>query len=249
MLGYLISKVGRFVENEMMRNIMGQQRSGFDFREIMDKEKILLVNLAKGTTGEVNAKLLGLIIVAKLQMAAMSRADLPEPERKDFYLYIDEFQNFVTDSIATILSEARKYRLDLIIAHQYMGQLVDDKGRAEIREAVLGNAGTILTGRIGPEDAEILVKEFSPVFGVYDLLNPPPFSYYTKLLIDNEASKPFNMLSYPPIAGNRQLGDAIKQLSRLKYGRDRRIVEAEIMERTRLGGEDKSKTDMIEASL
>src|SRR3990167_1538951 len=122
MLGYLISKVGRFVENEMMRNIMGQQQSGFNFREVMDQQKILLVNLSKGTTGEVNAKLLGLIVVAKLQMAALGRADLREDERKDFYLYIDEFQNFVTDSIATILSEARKYRLDLTIAHQYMGQ-------------------------------------------------------------------------------------------------------------------------------
>ncbi len=250
MLGYLISKVGRFVENEMMRNIMGQQHSGFDFREVMDKRKILLVNLAKGTTGEVNAKLLGLIIVAKLQMAALGRADQHESERKDFFLYIDEFQNFVTDSIATILSEARKYRLDLIIAHQYMGQLVDDKGRSAIRDAVLGNAGTIMTGRIGPDDADVLVKEFSPTFGAFDLLNPPPFSYYTKLLIDNEASKPFNLLSYPPVQGNRELGQAIKQLSRLKYGRDRRIVEAEIMERTKLGGgENKSKTDMIEASL
>ena len=216
----------------------------------MDQQKILLVNLAKGKTGEVNAKLLGLIIVAKLQMAAMGRADLPEPERLDFYLYIDEFQNFVTDSIATILSEARKYRLDLTIAHQYMGQLVDDKGRSAIRDAVLGNAGTIMTGRIGPDDAEILVKEFSPIFGVYDLLNPPPFSYYTKMLIDNEASKPFNMLGYPPVQGNRQLGEAIKQLARLKYGRDRRIVEAEIMERTQLGGgENKAKTDTIEATL
>lgn len=250
MLGYLISKVGRFVENEMMRNIMGQQKSGFDFREVMDKQKILLVNLAKGTTGEINAKLLGLIIVAKLQMAAMGRADLPESERKDFYLYIDEFQNFVTDSIATILSEARKYRLDLTIAHQYMGQLTDDKGRSEIRDAVLGNVGTIMTGRIGPDDADILVKEFSPVFGAFDLLNPPPFSYYTKMLIDNEASKPFNMLAYPPEKGNVDLGKAIKQLSRLKYGRDRRIVEAEIMERTKLGAsEGATKTDTIEASL
>lgn len=235
MLGYLISKVGRFVENEMMRNIMGQQQSGFDFREVMDNQKILLVNLAKGTTGEVNAKLLGLIIVAKLQMAAMGRAELPESERKDFYLYIDEFQNFVTDSIATILSEARKYRLDLTIAHQYMGQLVDEKGRSAIRDAVLGNAGTICSGRIGPDDAEILTKEFAPVFGQFDLLNPPPYSYYIKLLIDNEASKPFNMQTYPLASGNRERAAAIKQLSRLKFGRDRRIVEAEIMERTKLG--------------
>ncbi|MEK7644171.1 MAG: type IV secretion system DNA-binding domain-containing protein [Patescibacteria group bacterium] len=250
MLGYLISKVGRFVENEMMRNIMGQQKSGFDFRDIMDNQKILLVNLSKGTTGEVNSQLLGLIIVAKLQMAAMGRANLPESERKDFYLYIDEFQNFVTNSIATILSEARKYRLDLIIAHQYMGQLMDDKGRSEIKDAVLGNAGTICTGRIGPDDADILQKEFAPVFGAYDLLNPPPFSYYTKLLIDNEAAKPFSMLGYPPHAGNPELAAAIKQLSRLKYGRDRRIVETEILERTQLGMAAKgAKDDMIEASL
>jgi len=250
MLGYLISKVGRFVENEMMRNIMGQQRSGFDFRQIMDEQKILLVNLAKGTTGEVNAKLIGLIIVAKLQMAALGRADMAAEDRKDFFLYIDEFQNFVTDSIATILSEARKYKLNLVIAHQYMGQLMDDKGKAPIRDAVLGNVGTIVSGRIGPDDAEILAKEFSPVFGSYDLLNPPQFSYYIKMLIDNEAAKPFNMLGYPPRRGNRELAGAIKQLARLKYGRDRRIVEAEIMERTQLGEpEKKAKVDMFEASL
>lgn len=250
MLGYLISKVGRFVENEMMRNIMGQQKSGFDFREIMDKQKILLVNLAKGTTGEVNAKLIGLIIVAKLQMAAMGRADMAAEDRKDFYLYIDEFQNFVTDSIATILSEARKYKLDLIIAHQYMGQLADDKGKSPIRDAVLGNVGTMLSGRIGPDDADVLAKEFAPVFGSYDLLNPPQFSYYIKMLIDNEAAKPFNILTYPPQKGNKDLAAAIKQLARLKYGRDRRIVESEIMERTQMAEPvAKAKTDMFEASL
>ncbi|MEK7083602.1 MAG: type IV secretory system conjugative DNA transfer family protein, partial [Patescibacteria group bacterium] len=250
MLGYLISKVGRFVENEMMRNIMGQKRSGFNFRDIMDRGQILLVNLAKGTTGEVNAQLLGLIIVAKLQMAAFARAEMPEEERKDFYLYIDEFQNFVTDSISTILSEARKYRLDLVIAHQYMGQLTDAKGQSAIRDAVLGNVGTMCVGRIGPEDAELLAKEFAPVFGAYDLLNPPQFSYYTKMLIDNEAAKPFTMMTYPPAKGSRELGTAIKELSRLKFGRDKRIVEEEILERTKLGSaEGGSKTDMIEASL
>jgi len=250
MLGYLISKVGRFVENEMMRNIMGQQKSGFDFREVMDRQQILLVNLAKGTTGEVNAKLLGLIIVAKLQMAALGRADMAQEDRKDFYLYIDEFQNFVTDSISTILSEARKYRLDLIIAHQYMGQLTDDKGRSDIRDAVLGNAGTMLSFRIGPDDADILAKEFAPTFGPYDLLNVPQYSCYTKLLIDNTASKPFNMQTYPLAKGNRELANAIKELSRLKYGRDRRIVEEEILERTKLGvAKSDSKTDMIEVSL
>lgn len=250
MLGYLISKVGRFVENEMMRNIMGQQTSGFNFREIMDQEKILLVNLAKGKTGEVNARLLGLIVVAKLQMAAFGRAEISEEERKDFFLYIDEFQNFVTDSISAILSEARKYKLDLTIAHQYMGQLTDDKGRSDIRDAVLGNVGTMMVGRIGPDDAEILAKEFAPTFGSYDLLNTPQYSFYVKELIDNQASKPFLMKAYPPESGNSDLADAIKQLSRLKFGRDRKIVEAEIMERTKLGEpEGNPKTDMIEATL
>ena len=250
MLGYLISKVGRFVGNEMMRNIMGQQKSSFSFRDIMDKKKILLVNLAKGTTGEINAKLLGLIVVAKLQMAAMGRADMTEEERSDFYLYIDEFQNFVTDSISTILSEARKYKLNLIVAHQYMGQLTDDKGRSEIRDAVLGNVGTICSARIGPDDAELLAKEFAPTFGSYDLLNAPEFSWYTKLLINNKPTKPFLMKTFPPENGNVELGNAIKELSRLKYGRDKVIVEAEIIERTKLDqGVAESKGDMIEASL
>lgn len=250
MLGYLISKVGRFVENEMMRNIMGQQVSGFNFREIMDQQKILLVNLSKGTTGEVNAKLLGLILVAKLQMAALGRADMPEDKRPDFYLYIDEFQNFITDSISTILSEARKYRLNLIIAHQYMGQLADEKGQSPIRDAVLGNVGTMCCFRIGPEDAEILAKEFAPVFGSYDLINIEQFTAYVKLLIDNTASKPFNMKTYPPARGNPELAAAIKELSRLKYGRDRAVVEADILERTRLGSAGTGASDrMIESSL
>ncbi len=250
MLGYLISKVGRFVENEMMRNIMGQQKSGFDFREVMDKKKILLVNLSKGTTGEVNAKLIGLIVVAKLQMAALARAEMAEEDRQDFFLYIDEFQNFITDSISTILSEARKYKLDLVIAHQYLGQLIDEKGKTQVRDAVLGNAGTMCAFRIGPDDSEILAKEFAPTFGSYDLLNVPQFSCYIKLLIDNTASKPFNMNTYPPTPGNRELAEAIKQLSRLKYGRDQRIVEAEILERTKLGvSEKQSKTSLIESSL
>lgn len=250
MLGYLISKVGRFVGNEMMRNIMGQQKSGFNFRQAMDEEKIIFVNLAKGRTGEVNSKLLGLIIVAKLQMAALARADMAEESRKDFYLYIDEFQNFITDSISTILSEARKYKLDLIIAHQYMGQLVDDKGKATIREAVLGNVGTIMIGRIGPEDAEILAKETAPTFGSYDLLNTPQYSFYAKELIDNTASRPFLLKAYPPQQGNPQLASAIKQLSRLKFGRDRNIVSAEIIERTKLDQADTGgKTESAEASL
>jgi len=235
MLGYLISKVGRFTENSMIRNIIGQSRSGFNFRDVMDQKKILLVNLSKGLIGEINANLLGMIIVSKLQMAALERASLEEEKRHDFYLYIDEFQNFITDSIATILSEARKYKLNLIIAHQYMKQLEDNKGKTTVRDAVLGNAGTIVSFRIGIEDAEVLQKEFAPVFSSYDLINVEQYTAYIKLLIDNTAAKPFNMSTYPPTPGNKELGAAIKELSRLKYGRPREIVEAEIMERSQLG--------------
>ncbi|MFA5128033.1 MAG: type IV secretory system conjugative DNA transfer family protein [Patescibacteria group bacterium] len=235
MLGYLISKVGRFTENAMVRNIIGQSHSGFNFREVMDQKKILIVNLAKGLVGEINANLLGMIIVSKLQMAALERASLDEDKRYDFYLYIDEFQNFITDSIATILSEARKYRLDLIIAHQYLKQLEDNKGKTTVRDAVLGNAGTIVSFRIGVEDAEILQKEYAPVFSAYDLINVEQYTAYIKLLIDNTAAKPFNMMTYPPTPGNKELAEAIKELSRLKYGRPREIVEAEILERSQLG--------------
>ncbi len=250
MLGYLISKVGRFVENSMIRNIIGQSHSGFNFREIMDKKKILLVNLAKGLVGEINSNLLGLIIVSKLQMTALERASMPEDQRNDFYLYIDEFQNFITESIATILSEARKYRLELVMAHQYMKQLEDNKGKTTVRDAVLGNAGTIVSFRIGVEDAEILAKEFAPVFSAYDLVNVEQYTAYVKLLIDNTAAKPFNMLTYPPRAGNKEMAAAIKELSRLKYGRPRELVEAEITERARLGAVvAESDTGLSESSL
>jgi len=234
MLGYLISKVGRFVENEMMRNIIGQQRNSFDFRDVMDQQKILLVNLSKGKTGDVNAELLGLIIVSKLQMAALGRADMPEEQRKDFYLYIDEFQNFITDSIATILSEARKYRLDLIIAHQYIGQLVKNND-TKIREAVFGNVGTMFTARVGPEDTETLEKVYAPEFSGYDLINSDKFTWYVKMIVDNAQIKPFTLNFNMPPAGDRDLAEAIKELSRLKYGRDRAIVSAEILERSAIG--------------
>jgi len=249
MLGYLISKVGRFVENQMIRNIIGQNHSGFNFRQVMDQKKILLVNLAKGLVGEINSNLLGMVIVSKLQMAALERASLPAEQRHDFYLYIDEFQNFITDSIATILSEARKYRLNLIIAHQFMKQLEDNKGKTTVRDAVLGNAGTLVTFRIGPEDAEILAKEYAPVFSAYDLINVEKYTAYVKLLIDNTAAKPFNMHTYPPVSGNKELAEAIKELSRLKYGRPREIVDAEIMERAQLGIAKSSRSPLSEASL
>lgn len=230
MMGYLVSKVGRFVENEMMRNIIGQSKSAFNFRDIMDNQKILLVNLSKGKTGEVNASLLGLILVAKLQMAAFTRADIPEDQRKDFYLYIDEFQNFVTPSIATILSEARKYRLNLVLAHQYMGQLVRD-GKSEIRDAVLGNVGTIMVARVGPEDIETLGKVFEPTFSGQDLMNTDMYTWNVKMIIDNAQAKPFTMKAYPPAKGSRKVGDALKEISRLQFGQDKDIVSRDILER------------------
>lgn len=234
MLGYLISKVGRFVENAQMRNIIGQPKSGFNLREMMDKKKILLVNLSKGKIGEVNAALLGLIIVSKLQMAALSRADIPEAARHDFYLYIDEFQNFITDSIAVILSEARKYRLDLIMAHQYMGQLVQGAD-TRVRDAVLGNVGTVVAFRIGVEDAEVLERQFAPTFSAFDLVNQEQYTAYVRLLIDNTAATPFHMQTYPSATGSPTMAEAIKQYSRLRYGKERRIVEEEILARTQLG--------------
>ncbi|MBU6447416.1 type IV secretion system DNA-binding domain-containing protein [Patescibacteria group bacterium] len=240
MLGYLISKVGRFVENSMMRNIVGQSKSGFDFREVMDTGKILLINLAKGRTGEINSKLLGLIIVSKLQMAALSRTDIPEENRKDFYLYVDEFQNFITDAFSTILSEARKYRLNLNIAHQYLGQLeqaagAQGAGSKDLRDAVFGNAGTEICFRIGVEDAEIMAKEFAPVFSDFDLVNIDRFNAYVKLMINGTASKPFNMATLPPMAGgSAEMANAVRQMSRLKYGRPKEEVEAEILEASKV---------------
>ena len=236
MLGYLISKVGRFVENSMMRNIVGQGRSSFDIRDVMDNKKILLLNLAKGKTGEINAKLIGLIIVSKIQMAALSRADMPEADRSDFYLYVDEFQNFITDAFSTILSEARKYRLNLIIAHQYLGQLeqaagAQGAGTSSLRDAVFGNTGTELCFRIGVEDAEIMKKEFSPVFNEFDLVNIERGNAFMKLMIKGTTSVPFNIQVLKPLTGgSKETAEAIRQLSRLKFGRPRDQVEAALAE-------------------
>ncbi len=241
MLGYLISKVSRFVENSMMRNIIGQPKSGFDFRDIMNQGKILLVNLNKGKIGEINSNLLGLILVAKLQMAALSRTDLPEEERKDFYLYIDEFQNFITDSISTILAEARKYRLNLILAHQYIGQLTEGVGvegksyGEKIKDAIFGNVGTMIAYRIGVEDAEIMAKQLAPTVNEYDLINIDRFNAYARLLVDNEPRKAFNIHTFPPVRGNPEIVDDIKEFSRWKYGVDRNKIEKEILRRSQLG--------------
>ncbi|MBI3335910.1 MAG: type IV secretory system conjugative DNA transfer family protein [Candidatus Portnoybacteria bacterium] len=229
MLGYVVSKVGRFIENEMMRNIIGQSHSSFDLSKIMDEKKIFLANLSKGRTGEVNSALLGLTLVSKMQMAALRRADQPQEQRKDFFLYVDEFQNFTTDSIATILSEARKYRLDLTLAHQYIAQL-DEK----IRNAAFGNVGSIGCFRISQEDADIMEKQFEPDFSRYDLINLPNRQMVLKILINGSVVPAFKMKTVDVKVGDYGQVEAIRKLSHLKYGRDKRLVEKEIIERSRL---------------
>ncbi|MBD3247689.1 type IV secretion system DNA-binding domain-containing protein [Candidatus Falkowbacteria bacterium] len=232
---YVTSKLTQFVSNDTMRPIIGQQKSAFNFRDIMDKQKILLIDLSKGKIGEMNAYLLGLIIVGKILMASLSRTDMPEEKRKDFYLYIDEFQNFTTDSISTILSEARKYGLNLTIAHQYLGQLSQSGQDTGIKDAVFGNVGSWVLLKIGSEDAEVLEKEFSPTFNQYDLINIEAHTAYAKLLIDGTASKPFSMKTVWPIPGVEREGvsEKVRNLSRLKYGQDRSLIEAEITKRIR----------------
>jgi len=227
MVPYITSKLTQFISNDTMRPIIGQQKSSINFREIMDSRKILLVNLSKGRIGEMNAYLLGLVIVGKILVSSLSRTDIPQEERKDFYLYIDEFQNFTTDSISTILSEARKYRLCLNIAHQFLGQLPE-----EIQKSVFGNVGSIVSFRIGPEDAEFMAKQFNPVFNEQDLINIDNYNAYVKLMISGTISRGFNMATYPPLKVNREIASAIKELSSLKYGREREVIEREIIQRT-----------------
>jgi hypothetical protein len=215
-----------------MRPIVCQQKSAFNFREVMDKKKILLVNLTKGKLGDVNSNLLGLIIVGKLLMASLSRVDVPEEKRTDFYLYMDEFQNFTTESISTILAEARKYKLCLTIAHQFIGQLED-----KIKDSVFGNVGSMVCFRIGPEDAEFVVKQYEPVFSQQDLINIDNFNAYLKLLIGGQTTRPFNILTYPPEKGDPKAAEMAKEFSRLKYGREKAVVEKEILERSKVAEE------------
>ncbi|MGH7196181.1 MAG: type IV secretory system conjugative DNA transfer family protein [Candidatus Saccharimonadales bacterium] len=235
-LGWFVSKFGAFLSNDMMRNIIGQTKSSFDLREIMDNKKILLVNLSKGKTGELNSQLLGMIFVMKFQVAAMSRSDIPEEERVDFSLYVDEFQNFATESFETILSEARKYRLSLILANQFMTQLSD-----KIREAVIGNVGTVISGRIGTTDAELMAKRFTPTFDAEDLTKLPNFETVATVMINNVPSAPFSMSLIPPLGKpNPQLATALKRLSYAKYGRPRANVERDIFKRLRAGDDARS---------
>lgn len=227
-LGWFVSKFGAFMANEMMRNIIGQSKSAFNLRDVMDNNKILLVNLSKGRTGELNSKLLGMIFVMKFQAAAMSRATIPEDQRKDFCLYVDEFQNFSTDSFATILSEARKFRLNLIVANQFTTQLTD-----EIRDAVFGNVGSMASFRVGADaDADALSKKFSPIFDREDVLRIPNYNTITQILVGGIPTQPFSMATLPPLGEpNIQLAQALQQLSAAKYGRPKAIVESEIFGR------------------
>lgn len=226
-VSWFVSKFGAFLSNEMMRNIIGQTQSAFNLRDVMDNKKILLVNLSKGRTGDLNSKLLGMIFVMKFQAAAMSRANIPEDERVDFSLYVDEFQNFSTDSFATIMSEARKYHLNLIVANQFTTQLTP-----EIRDAVFGNMGTIVSFRIGQNDVESITKYFQPTFDADDLLRIPNHNSIIRTLIEGVPTPPFSMSMLPPLGSpNPKLADALRQLSAVKYGRPRAVVESEIFAR------------------
>lgn len=231
-LDYIVSKFGRFITNTMMRNIIGQSRSSFDFRKAMDEGKILIINLAKGTIGEENSAFLGLVLIPKILIAAMSRQDTPEENRRDFYLYVDEFQNFATQDFAVIMSEARKYHLNLIVGNQFISQMDD-----EVKNAVFGNVGTIASFRTGLADAGFLAKQFEPKFTEHDLLNLGTGQIYFKTLIDGTPQDPFSVkvaAEERKKPGNKKLAEMIKQLSGLKYGRPKEIVESEIAKRARL---------------
>jgi len=221
------NKVGQFLSSSLIRNIIGQPQSAISLRDIMDNEKILLMNIAKGKAGEENSALLGAMMITKIQMAAMSRADIGEEKRKDFYLYIDEFQNFSTESFANILSEARKYRLNLIMAHQYITQMEE-----KVRDAVFGNVGTIICFRVGAMDAEFLEPEFQPVFTQLDLVNLTKFEIYLKLMIDGVASSAFSAATLPPIEKEAPMypesREKIIRVSRERYASDRATVEEKI---------------------
>lgn len=233
-LDYIVSKFGRFVTNKLMRNIIGQSTSSFDFRKCMDEGKILLINLSKGKIGEENSNFLGLILIPKILIAAMSRQNIPEETRRDFYLYVDEFQNFATPDFAQILSEARKYRLNLTVANQFIGQMDE-----EVKNAVFGNVGTLITFRVGVTDANYLQHEFQPTFNETDLINIDKFNAYVKTIVHNEPVKPFSIdltkdMTQVMNERNPDVAKAVIQLSRLKYGKPRELVEAEVSERARL---------------
>lgn len=233
-LDYIVSKFGRFVTDKMMRNIIGQSESAFDFRKVMDERKILLINLAKGRIGEENSNFLGLLLVPKILIAAMSRQDVPEAQRPDFYLYVDEFQNFATPDFAVILSEARKYHLNLTVANQFVGQVEE-----EVKQAVFGNVGTLVAFRVGVTDANFLQHEYAPTFSESDLTNIERFNVLIKTIVNNEPMPPFSMDLTKDMADvegrmNQRVSEMVRELSRLKYGKDRELLEEEISIRAKL---------------
>ena len=245
-LGYIVSKFDRFVTNKLTRNIFGQSRSGFNMRQVMDQRKILIVNLSKGLIGEENAQFLGLLLVPRILSAAMSRADTPEDRRIDFYLYVDEFQNFSTEDFAQILSEARKYKLNLIVANQYIAQ-IDEK----IRDAVFGNVGTVISFKVGSTDAQFLETVYTPLFDQSDLTNLENRNAYVKIVAKGESPPAFSINSdyknspFPiPPYGNKQVSEIVKNLSRLRYGRDRGLVESELRTRAELESKPDEKKGM-----
>lgn len=218
------NKVGQFISAPLIRNIIGQVSSKINMREIMDEGKILIMNLSKGKVGEDPSRLLGALLITKLQLAAMSRVDIPEEKRKDFYLYVDEFQNFATEAFSSILSEARKYRLSLILAHQYITQMEEP-----VRDAVFGNIGTIACFRVGAADGDFLEKEFMPEFYLNDLVNLPKYNIYLKLMIDGVSSRPFSALTLPPFEKQKEsFAEKIIKNSRERYGTPKGKVEEKI---------------------
>ncbi|MEK7530092.1 MAG: type IV secretion system DNA-binding domain-containing protein, partial [Patescibacteria group bacterium] len=221
------NKIGQFITSGLIRNIIGQVTSTIDIRQLMDSQKIFLVNLSKGRIGEDNMRLLGGMIIAKIQLAAMDRVDMPEHMRKDYYLYVDEFQNFATESFAAILSEARKFRLNLIVAHQYIAQLTE-----EVRDAVLGNVGSLVLFRVGAPDGLTLEPEMAPRFLVEDIINLPKFQIYLKLMIDGVASAPFSAATLPPIARVTESEPKVIRVSRERYARNRDEIEERIADWT-----------------
>jgi len=220
------NKVGQFISSSLIRNIVGQTKSSFDVRDVMDKQKILVMNLSKGRIGEDASALLGAMMITKIQLAAMGRVDIPEETRKDFYLYVDEFQNFATESFANILSEARKYRLNLVLANQYIAQIEEDG----VRDSIFGNAGTIISFRVGAMDAEFLEKEFAPVFSANDLVNLPKYNIYLKLMIDGIAGDAFSAVTLPPVDIEKTKGNEEKiiKVSRERYAVNKKEVEEKI---------------------
>jgi len=240
----ILNRVGHYLSTPLMRNIFGQKENAFDMREVMDKRKILIANLAKGKLGEDNSSLLGAMLITKIQLAALSRSDIPEKERIPFYLYVDEIHSFVTLSFADILSEARKYGLRLILTHQYIGQL-DEK----IRSAIFGNVGTLISFRVGQEDAWILAKEFSPDIDETDLVNLPNYHIYLKLMIDGVTSKAFSAVTLPPSGQSRSFKKKIIQRSREKYTGTRKKVEREILSKEQLRNQAQAASKSHEQTL